>query len=336
MEYLPGGTLRSRAGGRQLASAELVAYALQIADGLGYAHRRGIIHRDLKPENMLFTEDGRLKISDFGLARLRRPGDVTRTEAITGTLAYLAPECVEGMEPDHRADIFSLGVMLYEMAAGEPPFRGIHAAAVLYDIVHQAAPCLRRLRPDLPEALRHVVARAMEKDRERRYQSMEELAGELRGEPTAELQPAPREPEPEAAQTILVAEDEDDLRNAVRMSLAAEGYRVLTVRNGREAVRGALEQQPDLVLLDVMMPGLNGLDACRELRQRGFPGPIVMLTGKAEEIDRVLGLEMGADDYVTKPFSARELLSRVRAHLRRERRAAASLGSTSIARGSLE
>jgi DNA-binding response OmpR family regulator len=94
------------------------------------------------------------------------------------------------------------------------------------------------------------------------------------------------------------------------------------VRNGREAVRVALEQGVDLVLLDVMMPGLNGLDACRELRQRGFPGSIVMLTGKAEEIDRVLGLEMGADDYVTKPFSARELLSRVRAHLRRERRAA--------------
>src|SRR5438876_6543243 len=122
LEYLPGGTLRARAGGRKLAPAEPVAYALQIADGLEYAHRRGIIHRDLKPENMLFTEDGNLKISDFGLARLRCADGVTRTDAIVGTLAYLAPECVQGMEPDTRADIFSFGVMLYEMAAGEPPF----------------------------------------------------------------------------------------------------------------------------------------------------------------------------------------------------------------------
>jgi len=233
---------------------------------------------------------------------------------MVGTLAYLAPECVQGLAPDHRADIFSLGVILYEMAAGEPPFTGAHPAAVLYDIVHKPAPCLSRTRPDLPDALQHVIGRAMEK-RERRYQSMEDLAGDLRGNPTAE-------PQPEAAQTILVAEDEDDLRDAVRISLSAEGYRVLTAPNGREAVRAALEKRPDLVLLDVTMPGMNGLDACRELRQRGFSGPIMMLTGKADEIDRVLGLEMGADDYVTKPFSARELLSRVRAHLRREHRAA--------------
>ena len=176
---------------------------------------------------------------------------------------YIAPECVRGLEPDHRADIFSLGIVLYEMAAGEPPFAGKSAAAVLYDIVHTPIPPLGPLQPDLPEAFERIVRRATGKDRERRYQSMEELAGELR------LLEAPGE-SPEPWPRILVIEDEDDLRNALEISLSREGYRVLQARNGPEGMRLAAEEQPHMVLLDVMLPGMNGLDVCRELRQRVF------------------------------------------------------------------
>jgi two-component system alkaline phosphatase synthesis response regulator PhoP len=119
-------------------------------------------------------------------------------------------------------------------------------------------------------------------------------------------------------QRILVIEDEPDLRRGLEMNLKAEGYEVLTAASGDVGVRQALSERPDLILLDVMLPGLNGLDVCRQLRHKGFEAPIIMLTAKAEEIDRVVGLEIGADDYVTKPFGLRELLARIRVRLRRK------------------
>jgi DNA-binding response OmpR family regulator len=107
------------------------------------------------------------------------------------------------------------------------------------------------------------------------------------------------------------------LRSVVGAGLSYEGYHVLEARNGRDGMRVATEENPHLVLLDVMMPGLNGLDVCRQLRRRGFAAPIIMATGRGEEVDRVVGLEIGADDYLVKPYSQRELLARIRVHLRR-------------------
>jgi DNA-binding response OmpR family regulator len=117
--------------------------------------------------------------------------------------------------------------------------------------------------------------------------------------------------------SILIVEDEADLRRGLELNLAAEGYRVMTAARGDVAVEQALDERPDLVLLDIMLPGRSGLDVCQELRSKGFDAPIIMLTAKAEEVDRVVGLEIGADDYVTKPFGIRELLARIRARLRR-------------------
>ena len=116
---------------------------------------------------------------------------------------------------------------------------------------------------------------------------------------------------------VMIVEDEPDLLRGLEINLSAEGYSVITSTRGDTAVQDAIAGRPDLVLLDVMLPGKNGLDVCRELRSRGFDAPIIMLTAKAEEIDRVVGLEIGADDYVTKPFGLRELLARIRVRLRR-------------------
>src|SRR6476620_7748785 len=116
--------------------------------------------------------------------------------------------------------------------------------------------------------------------------------------------------------TILVVEDEHELAALIRRQLDGEGHRALVAHDGSMALILAAQAKPDLVILDWMLPGLDGLTVCRRLRERSVV-PIVMLTARAEETDRVLGLEMGADDYVTKPFSVRELLARVRAHLRR-------------------
>ncbi len=117
---------------------------------------------------------------------------------------------------------------------------------------------------------------------------------------------------------ILIVEDEEDLVAALAFNLKKEGHAVAHVARGDLALNATLREQPDLILLDIMLPGINGLDLCRELRQRGIDAPIIMLTAKSEEVDRVVGLEIGADDYVTKPFSRRELLARIRVRLRRQ------------------
>ncbi len=119
---------------------------------------------------------------------------------------------------------------------------------------------------------------------------------------------------------ILIIEDEADLVRGLKLNLVDEGYEVAWAADGREGLRRALEEPPDLVILDLMLPGMNGLEVCRELRQQKATVPVIMLTAKGGEVDKVVGLEIGADDYITKPFSVRELLARIKAHLRREKR----------------
>jgi len=119
---------------------------------------------------------------------------------------------------------------------------------------------------------------------------------------------------------ILIIEDEEDLVKGLKLNLSDEGYEVDWAVDGVEGLRKALEETPDLIILDIMLPEMDGLEVCRELRQKNIAIPIIMLTAKGEEIDKVVGLEIGADDYITKPFSIRELLARIKAHLRRAER----------------
>jgi len=120
------------------------------------------------------------------------------------------------------------------------------------------------------------------------------------------------------AKKILIIEDEQDLARGLEINLTREGYRVLKAASGEAGVRLAIKENPNLIILDIMLPGMSGLDVCRELRHKGFAAPIIMLTAKSEEVDRVVGLEIGADDYVTKPFSVRELQARIRVQLRHQ------------------
>ncbi len=282
LEYLPGGTMRSRIGLGSLSSAEIARFGIEAAEGLSHAHNRGLIHRDIKPENLMFTEDGRIKVTDFGLARSYGEHTVTM-DRITGTPGYMAPECLRGSPADRQSDIFSLGVVLEELAG----------------------------RQTMPAVLRDAIARATARDRAQRFQTMQELASALR---SVEHAPDTCSGEPPR---ILVVEDDDSLRSILEIGLANEGYQVLKAATGHEALQLAVEKAPQVILLDVMMPGPNGFDVCRELRRTGFSGSIIMVTGRTEEVDKVVGLEIGADDYLTKPFGQRELVARIRVHLRR-------------------
>jgi serine/threonine-protein kinase len=184
-EYLPGGSLREklrrlREAGEKLPLAEVLRYGVEIAAGLAHAHRKGVVHRDVKPENVLLAEDGSAKVSDFGLALWGNAARVTGTGKTLGTAAYTSPEQAHQLPIDHRADMFSFGVLLYELAAGQPPFRGEYAAAVVYDLVNTPTPSLREARPDAPDALDQIIQRATAKEPSDRYRNMGELLQELR------------------------------------------------------------------------------------------------------------------------------------------------------------
>jgi serine/threonine-protein kinase len=191
LEYLPGGTLRDRVAQAQASRAPIplrdaVEWTICIAEGLAHAHRHGIIHRDIKPSNVLFTEEGAIKIADFGLAKpaaalgAAAGGDLTEPGHTVGTPVYMSPEQATGGDADQRSDIFAAGVVLFELIAGQRPFQGSSTPAVLYEIVHKPAPSLQRFRPEVPGCLEAVVRRALEKDPEKRYATAADFAADLR------------------------------------------------------------------------------------------------------------------------------------------------------------
>lgn len=124
---------------------------------------------------------------------------------------------------------------------------------------------------------------------------------------------------------ILIIEDEEDLVKGLRLNLEDEGYQVTWASDGTQGLDLVFREKPDLIILDIMLPKKDGLEVCRELREKKITTPVIMLTAKGEEIDKVVGLEIGADDYITKPFSIRELLARIKAHIRREQRGTRSI-----------
>lgn len=179
MACYKGETLKERIERGPLDLDEALELASQITDGLTEAHRKGIVHRDLKPANIMITGDGVVKIMDFGLAKLAGRTRITRTDTTMGTPAYMSPEQARGQEVDPRSDIFSVGVILYEMIASRPPFRGDHEAAVLHSILHDEPEPLSLSRPATPQQLQRIVSRALAKKAESRYRDTSELSTDL-------------------------------------------------------------------------------------------------------------------------------------------------------------
>ena len=183
MEYVEGHTLKSHItnlkSGEGIPLRQALEWTIQIAQGLKAAHEKSIVHRDIKPENVMMTKDGSLKIMDFGIAKLRGSSGLTKTGTSLGTLAYMSPEQAQGLAADHRSDIWSLGVVLYEMLTGELPFKAEHEAALMYLIVNEQPPVPSQLDRKIPHPVDSVVRRMLEKDRGQRCQSMEEVLKSL-------------------------------------------------------------------------------------------------------------------------------------------------------------
>jgi eukaryotic-like serine/threonine-protein kinase len=215
MEYLEGETLKQRINGRPLDDRELSSHGMEIADALEVAHARGVLHRDIKSSNIFVTRRGHAKILDFGLAKLARDSadeetlaagagggirsqDLTVPGTALGTVAYMSPEQVRGKELDHRSDLFSFGVVLYEMATGMLPFRGETTGVVFDAILNRKPVAPMEMNPYLPSYLQGIILKALEKDRDVRYQFASEIradlmrygsviAGAVSSEPTAEI-----------------------------------------------------------------------------------------------------------------------------------------------------
>ncbi len=181
MEYIQGVELRSLlVEGQPLGVAQALSVAAQVAEGLAYAHQQGVVHRDIKPANIMVVADGPVKITDFGIARMRASADLTQTGVMLGSPKYMSPEQVIGKRADHRSDIFSLGVILYEMLTGAAPFSGENVTALMYQIVNFAPPAPSSINKQVPEMLDFVVAKMLAKPLEERYQDAREAARDLR------------------------------------------------------------------------------------------------------------------------------------------------------------
>jgi serine/threonine protein kinase/tetratricopeptide (TPR) repeat protein len=210
MELVQGETLRQCVGPGGLSLVDALNYATQIASGLAAAHAAGIVHRDIKPANIMVTKTGLVKVLDFGLARMQ-PQHIdasanTRTMAmeaythpgmVAGTLAYMSPEQIQGKELDQRTDIFSFGLVLYQMLASHSPFKSNTDAGLMYEIVHGPTPSLADQRRDVPPGLQHILSKTLEKDLDHRYQTSENLLQDLK-QFTRELESgvAPASPAP--------------------------------------------------------------------------------------------------------------------------------------------
>jgi response regulator RpfG family c-di-GMP phosphodiesterase len=343
MEYVPGKNLEDlvRESG-PMPPARACDLIYQAASALAEAHKHELVHRDIKPSNVVVTADGQAKLLDFGLARHFR-NRVTEPGVALGTIDYMAPEQArDASSVDIRADLYALGGVLYWCLTGRTPFPG--EGNILQQLAARQnlpPPRLRAVRPEVVPELDGVIARLMAARPEDRYAQPQAVMKAL----LAFLKPESRDqiilplianatsvagvaeagykdttfalPRPRVHH-VLIVDDEAPIRLLCRHVLQAEGIRCDEAQSGEEALSFVQTKRYDLVLLDVAMPGLNGLEVCRQLREHpSTPNlKIVMFSGHASADELARLLLAGADDYLTKPFSVLQLQARIKTALR--------------------
>ncbi len=180
MQYIEGELLTDFIKKSNHSLEKIIDLSIQICEGLNKAHQAGIIHRDIKPSNILVDQDGRAKILDFGLAAIKGTDKLTKTGSTLGTINYMSPEQTRGEELDNRSDIFSLGVVLYNMITGQLPFKGDHEPAIIYSIGYEEPEPLARFKSGIPDGLQRIINKALAKDKNLRYQHADDLLTDLK------------------------------------------------------------------------------------------------------------------------------------------------------------
>jgi Flp pilus assembly protein TadD len=328
MACYPGETLREKISRGSLAPADAIRIAAEVAEGLAKAHEHGIVHRDIKPGNIVVTTDGLAKILDFGLAKLAGEARLTQPGTTVGTVAYMSPEQARGDEVDARTDLWSLGVILYEMAAGTLPFGRDSERAILHAIVHEEPRAVKDLRPGFPAEIAGVIRKALAKDPARRYASAMEMAADLRqleeaagtrAHPTAKRLSFRRRPRPVwiaagavSLAAIIVAiwllgrpglafENRDKLMVADVENLSGDPVFDLALRT---AIEAGLQQSPYVAVFDraqinetlkimrkdpaTKVDETLGYDVCQFGGVRAFVLPRILAAGEAYELQAIL------------------------------------------------
>ncbi len=325
MEFVEGEPLSVRLSRGPLALSELLSVAIQVSDALDDAHSKGIVHRDIKPSNLMLTPRGHVKVLDFGLAKLETPrGEetqvMTSAGVVMGTVAYMSPEQALGRDVDHRTDLFSLGVVLYEMATARLPFLGTTPSETMARILGAQPEAIARFNYNLPEGLDRVVRKCLEKDRERRYQSARELQVDLKNLERDSSAAGPGLSTRRKLSAVIV--DDEELARALLREYIESNPDIEIVAecaNGFEAVKAIAEKKPDLVFLDIQMPKLDGFEV---LELAGRDVAVIFVTAYDQYAMRAF--DDHAVDYLLKPFS----LERFQKALDRARQRVGEKGSS--------
>lgn len=318
VEYVEGDTLEDHVPS---PPDKVIDIGRQIAQALDYAHARQIIHRDIKPANIKVAPNGQVKIMDLGLALPRDAKRVTSAGMIIGTPAYLSPEQAQGLPLDYRTDIYSLGIMLYELATGDLPFTSDDIPALLLQHVKETPAPPRMLDPNIPVGLENIVLKALEKNPARRFQSAgamsQALAAIQRPERVSDTSTQPSQPAQvtveRAPMRVALADDHAMLRKTLVNFLSQRDDFVVVgeAGEGNGAIRLAVELQPDILLLDLNMPGKSGLEALPEIREKAPNVRVLVLTGRDEEWYITQALRAGANGYVLKSASEDDLIDAI-------------------------
>ena len=339
MEYAPGGSLADLLRNQpQLPLPRAVGIALEVADALARAHHLHIIHRDIKPGNILLGQDGTPRLTDFGLAHMADYPPITTRGEVLGTFQYLSPEGCNRQTLDERADIWSLGVVLFEMLAGERPFQGEgYPGAIVNAILNQPVPSLADYRDDVPPALDGLLRRMLAKNRGARIASMRQVGAELeaigRGllcpaeaaelripavHPTRHDQPPPSASEKEAKGVdkikVLIVDDHAIVRQGLRtfLELQDDIEVVGEGENGVEAVAQAGRLRPDVVLLDLVMPEMDGIEATQGILASSPDSRVLILTSFGDDEKVFPAIRAGAQGYLLKDIRPTDLVQAVR------------------------
>ncbi len=325
MEYVDGVSLSFYV---PAAVDVLIDLSTQIALALQYAHERQIIHRDIKPANIKVTPEGKVKLMDLGLALPHDAKRVTAHGMVIGTPAYLSPEQAQGLKLDHRTDIYSLGIVMYEMATNQLPFNADDISALLLQQVKQPPPPPRVVNPEIPAALESSILKCLEKNPVRRYQSCEALATALE----AVISPGNRDtgsqqryadtiqssaarmqnnaPARKRTLRVILADDHTLLRKSLASLLETHEQFVVVAEagDGESALQQTVSILPDILLLDINMPIRSGLDILPSIREQAPDVKVIVLTGREEDAYIIRALRAGAHGYMLKSSEEQELV----------------------------
>jgi serine/threonine protein kinase len=314
MDRIHGVTLerhleRRRTDGTRTGIAEIVRIAAAMADGLAVVHEAGMAHRDVKPGNVILAPNDRVVITDFGI--FRPECDRSSSSIVWGTPEYMAPEAATGsVAPGEMflVDVYALGVVIYEMLTGAPPYRGSPATRVLWMQISAPVPDPRILRPDTPRDLAGLTRGMLAKAPRARPQGMREIAYQLRH--------IAREPAPASSRFSTIIAEDNDATAAILASLVGEGVRgaeVRVARDGREALEMVLRHPPNLLVVDLHLPVMSGLQLCAQLAATDLPGRCrIVGTSAMAERGELAALEaLGCVKYLPKGAECATLLPRL-------------------------